>query len=195
MQIPYRGLRKLARSQESTSFVVGIALQTRPPEEHHPSPAEAYHHPNPSREAMSPDSKTPPKAPERAQPESLRGRSLSLSLTVKDLRMSTAWYRDVIGFTVEREYERDGALRAVALKAGTVSILLNQDNGAKGWDRVKGEGFSFQITTVQDIDALADRVRTSGGRLASEPADMPWGVRMFRVQDPDGFKLTISSEK
>jgi uncharacterized glyoxalase superfamily protein PhnB len=28
----------------------------------------------------------------------------------------------------------------------------------------------------------------------SEPVDTPWGVRMFRVRDPDGFRLTISSE-
>jgi len=144
---------------------------------------------------MSPDSSIPLDVAKRARPESLRGRSLSLSLTVKELRTSVAWYRDVMGFTVDQEYERAGTLRAVALKAGTVRILLNQDDGAKGWDRVKGEGFSFQITTVQDIDELADRVRTSGGRRASEPADMPWGVRMFRVEDPDGFKLAISSEK
>jgi len=45
------------------------------------------------------------------------------------------------------------------------------------------------------FDELADRVRAAGGRLATEPADMPWGVRMFRLQDPDWFKLAISSEK
>ena len=29
----------------------------------------------------------------------------------------------------------------------------------------------------------------------AEPADMRSGARMFRLQDPDGFKLAISSEK
>jgi uncharacterized glyoxalase superfamily protein PhnB len=99
----------------------------------------------------------------------------------------------VVGFTVDRRYEREGKLRAVALKAGDVRLLIGQDDGAKGWDRVKGEGFSLQITTDQNVDEIANRIRELGGTLESEPADMPWGARVFRLQDPDGFKLVISS--
>jgi uncharacterized glyoxalase superfamily protein PhnB len=134
-------------------------------------------------------------ATERALPESFRARSLSASLTVRDLQASLAWYRDVVGFTVAQEYQRDGTLRAVALEAGTVRILIGQDDGAKGLDRVKGQGFSLQFTTAQSIDAIADRIKAHGGTLESEPTDMPWGVRMFRLVDPDGFKLVISSER
>lgn len=125
--------------------------------------------------------------------EALVGRELSTSMTVKDLGASTTWYRDIVGFTVDQEYEREGKLRAVAMRAGSVRILLNQDDGAKGWDRVKGQGFSLQITTEQSIDAIADGIKAAGGTLVSEPADMPWGVRMFRLEDPDGYKWTISS--
>jgi lactoylglutathione lyase len=132
---------------------------------------------------------------DRAEPESIRARALSLSLTVKDVKKSLAWYRDVVGFTVDQEMERDGKLRSVRMKAGDVRFLLNQDDGAKGWDRKKGEGFSFQFTTTQDIDALAARVKAKGGKLESEPADMPWGVRMFRLLDPDGYKFSISSPR
>jgi len=131
----------------------------------------------------------------RIQPESFRGRDLSASLTVRDLQKSLAWYRDVVGFMVDREHEREGKLRAVSLKAGAVRILINQDDGAKGFDRVKGEGFSLQITTAQNVDEIANRIKQLGGTLDSEPADMPWGARMFRVRDPDGFKLVISSER
>ena len=129
----------------------------------------------------------------RSEPQSFRSRSLSASLTVKDVAKSLAWYRDVVGFTVDQQYERDGKVASVALKAGDTRILINQDDGAKGWDRVKGEGFSLMFTTVQDIDQIAKRIRDMGGTLDSEPADMPWGVRMFRLRDPDGFKLAISS--
>jgi uncharacterized glyoxalase superfamily protein PhnB len=131
----------------------------------------------------------------RAEPESLRGRSLEASLTVNDLQRSLAWYRDVVGFTVDREHEREGKLRAVSLKAGAVRLLLGQDDGAKGMNRVKGEGFSLQITTAQDIDQIAARIKARGGTLDSEPADMPWGSRMFRLRDPDGFRITFSSER
>ena len=131
----------------------------------------------------------------RAQPESFRGRSLQASLTVRDLQQSLTWYRDVFGFTEDRKHEREGRLFAVSLKAGDVRILLTQDNGAKGLDRVKGEGFSLQITTVQNVDEFANRIKERGGALESDPFDTPWGARVFRLHDPDGFKLVISSER
>lgn len=142
---------------------------------------------------MSTPSPVPAGATERAEPETFRARALSASLTVKDLEKSLVWYRDVVGFTVDRKHEREGKLASVSLIAGDVRILLNQDNGAKGWDRVKGEGFSLQFTTVQSVDHVARRIKDLGGTLDSEPADMPWGVRSFRLRDPDGFKLSISS--
>ena len=134
-------------------------------------------------------------APKRAEPMSFRARTLSASLTVKDLQKSLAWYQDVAGFTIDQKHERDGKLMGVSLKAGDVRILLGQDDGAKGWDRVKGEGFSLQFTTAQNIDEVAQRIKQRGGTLATEPMDMPWGARVFRLQDPDGFKLVISSER
>jgi uncharacterized glyoxalase superfamily protein PhnB len=122
-----------------------------------------------------------------------QGRALTASLTVNDLRKSLAWYRDVFGFAVDREHEREGKLIALSLSAGDVKLLITQDNGAKGLDRVKGEGFSLQILTDQNIDELASGIKERGGTLESEPADMPWGPRMFRLRDPDGFRFTISS--
>ncbi|MFL5607892.1 MAG: VOC family protein [Gemmatimonadaceae bacterium] len=144
---------------------------------------------------MTPNTPITGAATQRGQPESFRAISLSASLTVKDLESSVAWYRDAIGFIVDQEYKRDGRVLSVALKAGTVRILLNQDDGAKGTDRVKGEGISLMLTTAQDIDQLARRVKAAGGTLITEPADMPWGARAFRAHDPDGFKLAFSSER
>ncbi|HWW61550.1 MAG TPA: VOC family protein [Thermoanaerobaculia bacterium] len=123
----------------------------------------------------------------------LDARSLSASLTVKDLEKSLTWYRDVVGFAVDQKYEREGTLRAVSLKAGDVRILIGQDDGAKGWDRAKGEGFSLMIATAQDIDDLANAIKERGGVLDLEPTDTPWGARVFRLRDPDGFRLAISS--
>ena len=144
---------------------------------------------------MNADSQGTENETQRAQPESFRGRELSASLTVKDLEKSLTWYRDVVGFTVDQKHEREGKLVAVSLKAGDVRLLIGQDDGAKGWDRAKGEGFSLQITTAQNVDELAKHIKESGGTLDMEPTDMPWGARVFRLRDPDGFKLAISSER
>jgi uncharacterized glyoxalase superfamily protein PhnB len=121
------------------------------------------------------------------------GRALSASLTTKDIQASLIWYRDVVGFTVARNFEREGKLFAVSLQAGDVRILLTQDDGSKGFDRVKGEGFSLMITTDQSIDELAKQIKELGGKLDSEPETSRFGMRAFRLRDPDGFRLTISS--
>ena len=121
-----------------------------------------------------------------------QAKSLTVSLTVKDIHKSLSWYTEVFGFGVERKTERDGKLRSVVLKAGDVSVSINQDDGAKGWDRVKGQGFSLRLTTDQTVDDIAQRIKKHGHKLDMEPTDMAWGVRLFRVIDPDGFKWSIS---
>ena len=123
-------------------------------------------------------------------PEKFHG-TTSVSLTVKDIQKSAVWYQDIVGFGIERTFERDGKVILVAVKAGAARINLNQDDGAKGWDRVKGLGFSINIWTTEDIDGIANHIKASGGRLDSEPVDAPWGARYFRLTDPDGFKLAI----
>lgn len=123
-------------------------------------------------------------------PEKFHG-GTSISITVKDIQKSAAWYRDVVGFGIERTVEWDGKVMLVSLKAGEVRINLNQDDGAKGWDRKKGLGFSINIWTTEDIDAIANRIKSSGGILTSEPVDASWGARYFSLSDPDGFKLAV----
>ena len=123
----------------------------------------------------------------------MNGSALSASLTVNDLDKSLAWYTDVLGFAVDRRHEREGKLMGVSLQGGDVRLLLNQDDGKKGLDRAKGEGFSLMITTGENIDDVANGIKSRGGTLDLEPTDMPWGKRIFRLHDPDGFRFAISS--
>ena len=124
----------------------------------------------------------------------LQAQHLQASLTVSDLRRSLDWYREVLGFEVTREFEREGRMFAVSLRAGAVRILLTQDNGERGTARAKGEGFSLQLTTSQDIDGLANRATRAGAALDTPP-ESAWGVRVFRLRDPDGFRWVISSPR
>jgi uncharacterized glyoxalase superfamily protein PhnB len=126
------------------------------------------------------------------QPEGLTLRSVAPSFTVEDLQQSLTWYRDVLGFVVKDRWEHDGKLMGVEMRAGHVTIMLGQDDWKKGRDRVKGEGFRLYCETPQDVDRLAKQIETRGGTLAQEPRDESWGARVFAVEDPDGFKITIS---
>jgi len=133
------------------------------------------------------------KTTEEEDGEVFEAEALTASLTVSDLEASVAWYCDVVGFGLAKRFEQEGKLIPARLKAGRVLILLGQDDGAKGPDRVKGDGFSLQFTTRQDIDDIAARVKKHGVALDTEPSDTPWGARIMRLRDPDGFRFTISS--
>ena len=130
---------------------------------------------------------------ERKQPETLRLRSVMPALTVNDIQASIAWYRDVLGFVVAEEYQREGKVMGARLKAGASQLLLAQDDFAKGRDRKKGVGLRLYCMTIQDVDQLAAAVRERGGELAQEPKDQPWGARDFAVVDPDGFNVSITT--
>lgn len=127
----------------------------------------------------------------------LEASAIAAAFTVADLSRSVAWYRDVLGFEVAREYAPRGTLIAVAMRAGAVELLLTQDNGAQGNDRAKGIGFSLQLTVGRDgadVDALAAGIKARGAVLDDEPFDA-MGARAFRLRDPDGFKLAFSSPR
>ncbi len=120
--------------------------------------------------------------------------SASPAFTANDLEKSLAWYRDVVGFVVEDRWEQDGKLTGAQLRAGNVTFMLGQDDWKRGRDRKKGEGFRIYCTTTQDVDALAEKIKSKGGMLDHLPQDRPWGTRDFALTDPDGFKITIAKE-
>lgn len=130
---------------------------------------------------------------ERKQPETLRLRSAMPALTVNDLERTIAWYRDVLGFVVADEHRHEDKLVGASLQAGGVNFMFGQDDFAKGTDREKGVGFRMYCETAQDIDQIAANIKARGGSLLSEPTDQPWGSRDLAVEDPDGYKISISN--
>jgi uncharacterized glyoxalase superfamily protein PhnB len=147
----------------------------------------------PKSKRRAPGRRAPKRRPRRS-PESLRLRSMAASFTVNDVERSIAWYRDVLGFTVGERWESGGQLHGIQMKAGRCDLMLNQDDFAKGRDRPKGAGCRLWVSTVQDIDALAARIKATGWRLDREPYETPWGDWVFAVADPDGYKVTFIQE-
>jgi catechol 2,3-dioxygenase-like lactoylglutathione lyase family enzyme len=133
-----------------------------------------------------------PRRKRRKDPEALRLRGFTPSFTVNDLGRSLAFYTEALCFVVGERWEHEGRLQGVMLKAGACELGLSQDDWKKGRDRRKGEAVRISCATVQDVDALAARVKAAGYRLAEDPHDPEWGGgRAFSVDDPDGFHLTI----
>jgi uncharacterized glyoxalase superfamily protein PhnB len=121
--------------------------------------------------------------------------AMGCSITCLDINKSIAFYRDAVGFSVVQSYEHEGTVVAAVVMSGTCAIVLNQDNGKLGWDRIKGQGIYLQlnVASAAEVDATAERIKAAGFTLLSEPADRSWGVRMFQFNDLDGFKLGVST--
>jgi catechol 2,3-dioxygenase-like lactoylglutathione lyase family enzyme len=112
-----------------------------------------------------------------------------VELGCRDLERSTAFYRDLLGFTEAPAPDRG----ARCLRAGDVLIRLTEAGpgaSAGGWvndDRQRGlRHFGMR---VGDIDAQIDRLRAAGVRVLSPPADVLGGVRIAFFLDPDGARL------
>ena len=124
--------------------------------------------------------------------QTLRGTSIMASLTVDNLQESQKLF-EALGFEIEDRWEHEGTLLGLMLKAGEVRLGINQDDGKKGRDRVKGAGMSLYIEVEDDIDQVAARAKAAGVTLKSEPKDTDWGSRAFQVMEPSGFAITITS--
>jgi uncharacterized glyoxalase superfamily protein PhnB len=122
----------------------------------------------------------------------LHSTGLSASITVNDLAASLDWYENALGFHIDHRYERDGKVVGASISAGDLRVVLNQEDGKKGLDRVKGQGLSLQINMTSGVDGVADRLKSRGTTLLNEPADFPWGQRMFQIKDPDGYLIRVS---
>jgi hypothetical protein len=45
-----------------------------------------------------------------------------------------------------------------------------------------------------DRDGLCEAYRRAGAKIVSEPEDKPWGLRDFRILDPDGHLFCFAGE-
>jgi predicted enzyme related to lactoylglutathione lyase len=128
----------------------------------------------------------------RHDPQTLRLRSYEPSLTVNDLAKSIAFYTKVLGFIQGERWEDKGVLKGIQLKAGALTLGLSQDDWSKGRDRVKGVGVRLWCETVQDINALAERIKSAGGVLTEGPTqNVEYKMVSMAIDDPDGYHISI----
>jgi catechol 2,3-dioxygenase-like lactoylglutathione lyase family enzyme len=126
------------------------------------------------------------------------GSALTHILVVQDLTRATAFYRDVIGADVEREY---GGTSSVLRLMDTWLLLVTggpptQDKPTvtflppRDADRVS-HSMTFRVA---DCRGTYDLLRSRGAAFLTPPVESDWEVRAF-FRDPDGHLLEISEVK
>jgi uncharacterized glyoxalase superfamily protein PhnB len=101
------------------------------------------------------------------------------SLPFDDVAAGVEHYRDVLGFTVNYA-QHDIAV----MDRDHVRVLLVARTGRHG-------GIGSAYVYVANADLLHAELSAKGARVQGEPVSQPWGLREFRVADPEGNEITF----
>jgi catechol 2,3-dioxygenase-like lactoylglutathione lyase family enzyme len=101
-------------------------------------------------------------------------------LTPSDPVVTTAFYRDVLGLAVYREFP-----------GGTVFFLGQGFLEVSGHGAAEPAGPARLWLQVRDLDATAAELTAAGVELLREPRVEPWGLYEMWVVDPDGLCLVF----
>jgi catechol 2,3-dioxygenase-like lactoylglutathione lyase family enzyme len=111
--------------------------------------------------------------------------SSRILLRPSDFAAGLAWYRDVLGLRVYREYGTRGRVTGVVFFLGGGFLEL-----VSGGSPVAGGGAALWLQ-VPDVDAEHARLAAAGVEVLSAPVDEPWGLRECWVADPDGVRIAL----
>ena len=123
------------------------------------------------------------------------GARLRLELFADDVPKSVAFYKDVLGFETVREEKGYAQLRLGAVEFGIGALDgLPRNHYFRPEIAKQRRGLGVEIVIeVDDVQAAFDRVNRSGTKVLSPLTKRPWGLTDFRIADPDGYYLRISS--
>lgn len=121
-----------------------------------------------------------------------------VAITVQDMDRAVTFYRDVLGFEVHGQLVLDdGTFKLVYLQAGTgrIELFAFAEEGRRSdtQNRNQDLGFKHLAFSVDDVDAVAERLKAHDVLFTVEPLDAPGGVRLAFFRDPDGNLLELVS--
>jgi lactoylglutathione lyase len=117
--------------------------------------------------------------------------TLRFEIFTADLDATVDFYQRVLGFQLtddRRDQDDYVALRRGAVRVGAVREAVPDEPAA----RRPPTGVEL-VLEVDDVAAERDRVGAAGWPLDDDLRDQSWGLRDFRILDPDGYYLRITN--
>jgi catechol 2,3-dioxygenase-like lactoylglutathione lyase family enzyme len=102
---------------------------------------------------------------------------------------AVAWYRDVLGLRIYREYGAGGRVTGTVFFLGGGFLELVSGSRAVG-PQGTGDGSALWLQ-VPDVDAEHARLRDRGVEVVRAPRTEPWGLRECWVAGPDGVQVAL----
>ncbi len=106
-------------------------------------------------------------------------------LAVRDLKVSTRYYMDVLGFSRD-PIDADGWS---FLMRDNFRVMLGECPEEKPAGDLGNHSY-FAYWNIEGIDQFYQEVAARGAMVTSRPADKPWGLREFGLSTPDGHRIT-----
>jgi lactoylglutathione lyase len=118
--------------------------------------------------------------------------TLRIEIFPNDLGPTVDFYTGVLDFDLVRD-ESAAEAAYVALERGDVKLgaAARPDHRPDRDHRRPPTGVEL-VLEVDDVEAELDRVRSRGWPIEEQLTLRPWGLRDFRLLDPNGYYLRIT---
>ncbi len=105
-------------------------------------------------------------------------------IAVPNLQTSAAFYRDVLGFSIEKTGDPGWLLYI----SGACTIMAGECRDAISPAEL-GDHCYFAYLQVDDIQSYYESVHAAGVVIRKSLRDEPWGMREFGVETADGHRI------
>ena len=157
---------------EKVNWIKMRMFQLRDPDGHIVWFGQSFHDPGP-------DPAAHPYADARIPAGRGQLRAIMPEFPLDDVSAGIAYYRDVLGFTVNYQQHDLGVM-----DRDEARILLIQRTP-------EHSGIGACYLYIRDADALHAELTAKGAKVQGKPVSQPWGLRDFSVLDPEGNRLTF----
>ncbi len=117
--------------------------------------------------------------------------TLRFEIFPADLDVTVNFYQRVLGFKLTGD--RRGRDDYVALRRGAVRVGAVREVVPGAWPARRPPTGVELVLEVDDVAAERDRVAAAGWPLDDDLHGQSWGLRDFRILDPDGYYLRITN--
>ena len=105
-------------------------------------------------------------------------------LAVRDLRVSTSYYVEVLGFSKD-PIEAEGWS---FLTRDKFRVMLGECRDEKPASELGNHSW-FAYWNIEGIDEFYREIASKGALVTSQPSNKPWGLREFTLRTPDGHRI------
>lgn len=119
-----------------------------------------------------------------------------VELYIRDIEESLKFYQDIIGLELYGRNERSARFNYNCFSLLITSETILDENHyfkSSAKSEVRGNGFEL-IIVVEELEKVYQRCLDNNYPIEVEVEKYPWDMRGFKIADPDGYLLRVTSK-